>query len=366
MMRIARPSPDSGAPRRRCPPDQSCRSPRRSAAQTPRGLRTAAALIAPVLLVSLAALPRPAAGQAAEPVSRAQFNQWMQDISNWGRWGPEDELGTLNLITDETRQAAARLVKDGVSVSMALDLNTERDALNANPFEHTLSTSRFTEHEVAGDVYRVQYHGFAHSHVDGLPHFAHDGRMYNGFPVSGLAESGAEKLGIHNARNGIVTRGVLVDMPRHRGVDYLEPGTALTAEDIETWEQATGIRIGSGDVLLIRTGRWEAVRQMGQWNFVERAAGSHASVAQWLKARDVAVIGSDGVSDVMPSGIDGLANPLHELVLVGLGMPVLDNLDLDAVAAEAARRGRWEFLFVGAPLRVRGGTGSPLNPLAIF
>ena len=133
MMRIARPSPDNGAPRRRCPPDQSCRSPRRSAAQTPRGLRTAAALIAPVLLVSLAALPRPAAGQAAAPVSRAEFNQWMQDISNWGRWGPEDELGTLNLITDETRQAAARLVEDGVSVSMALDLNTERDALNANP-----------------------------------------------------------------------------------------------------------------------------------------------------------------------------------------------------------------------------------------
>jgi kynurenine formamidase len=110
----------------------------------------------------------------------------------------------------------------------------------------------------------------------------------------------------------------------------------------------------------------EAVRQLGQWNFVERAAGSHASVAAWLKARDVAVIGSDGVSDVMPSGVDGLANPLHELVIVGLGIPILDNLDLDAVAAAASERERWEFLFVGAPLRVRGGTGSPLNPLAIF
>ena len=330
------------------------------------GRRTAAALIAPMLVVSLTVLPGPAAGQGAEPVSRAEFDRWMEEISNWGRWGPEDELGTLNLITDETRRAAAGLVEDGVSVSMALDLNTERDALNANPFEHTLSTSRFADHEVAGDVYSVQYHGFAHSHVDGLPHFAHKGRMYNGFPVSGLREDGAERLGIHNARNGIVTRGVLVDMPRHRGVDYLEPGTALTAEDLEAWEEANGIRVGSGDVLLIRTGRWEAVRQLGQWNFVERAAGSHASVAKWLKERDVAVIGSDGVSDVMPSGIDGLANPLHELVIVGLGMPILDNLDLDAVAAEAARRGRWEFLFVGAPLRVVGGTGSPLNPLAVF
>jgi kynurenine formamidase len=290
----------------------------------------------------------------------------MGEISNWGRWGEDDERGTLNLLTDEKRRAAAQLVEDGVSVSMALELNTQRDAVNANPFEHTLSTSTFTGHAVAGDVYRVQYHGFAHSHVDGLPHFAHNGQLYNGFPVSGLQETGADKLGIHNAGNGIVARGVLVDMARHKGVEYLEPGTAITVTDLEEWEQATGIRVGSGDVLLIRTGRWEAVRQIGQWNFVQRAAGAHASVARWLKERDVAVIGSDGVSDVMPSGLEGMANPLHELVIVGLGMPILDNLDLDAVAREATMRERWEFMFVGAPLRVRGGTGSPLNPLAIF
>ena len=105
---------------------------------------------------------------------------------------------------------------------------------------------------------------------------------------------------------------------------------------------------------------------MGQWNFIEKAAGSHASLAKWLKARDVAIIGCDGVSDVMPSGVEGLANPLHELVLVGLGMPILDNLDLGAVAAAAKARNRWDFLFIGAPLRVPGGTGSPLNPLAVF
>jgi len=322
----------------------------------------------PVLLIALLGLSVPtlSAGQGADSVSRDEFNQWLEDISNWGRWGTDDELGTLNLITAESRRAAAGLVEDGVSVSMALEANTQRDALNANPFQHTLSTSRFTGHEVAGDVYSVQYHGFAHSHVDGLPHFAHNGQMYNGFPVSGLREDGAERLGVHNMENGIVTRGVLIDMPRYRGVDFLEPGTAITVEDLEGWEQATGITVGSGDVLLIRTGRWEAVRRLGQWNFVERAAGSHASVAKWLKERDVAVIGSDGVSDVMPSGIEGLANPLHELVIVGLGMPLLDNLDLDAVAREADTRERWEFMFVGAPLKVRGGTGSPLNPLAIF
>ena len=320
------------------------------------------------LLVGLfaVALQPDALAQEPAPVSRAEFDRWIVEISNWGRWGDDDELGTLNLITDEKRLAAAQLVKDGVSVSLALDLNKKRDLVNTNPFEHELSVSRFSGHEVAGDRYSVQYHGFAHSHMDGLPHFAHKGKLYNGFSVDVLKPDGAEKLGIQNFRNGIFTRGILIDMPWLKGVDFLEPGTAITIDDLEAWEKKTGLRVGSGDVLLIRTGRWERVRQKGQWNFVEKAAGSHASIAKWLKARDVAVIGSDGVSDVMPSGVEGLVNPLHELVLVGLGMPILDNLDLDAVAAAAKERNRWEFLFVGAPLRVPGGTGSPLNPLAVF
>jgi kynurenine formamidase len=304
--------------------------------------------------------------ETPEPVTKAEFDQWMQDISNWGRWGDDDELGTLNLITPEKRLAASKLVKEGVSVSMALDLNKKQDPLNTNPFKHTLSVSTFGGHEVAGDVYSVQYHGFAHSHMDGLPHFAHKGKMYNGFSVDGLKPEGAEKLGIHNAYKGIFTRGILVDMAWFKGVDFLEPGTPIMPEDFKAWEKKTGITIGSGDVLLVRTGRWENVKQKGQWNFIGYAAGSHASLAKFLKERDVAVIGCDGVSDVMPSGVQGLVNPLHELVLVGLGMPILDNLNLEDVAKEAKKRNRWEFLFVGAPLRVPGGTGSPLNPLALF
>lgn len=333
--------------------------------ETTGGWKAAAGL----LVLTAAALTMgssDAIAQEGPRVSTAEFNGLMQEISNWGRWGEDDQLGTLNLITDEKRRDAARLVRDGVSVSLARELNTERDTVNANPFEHALAVSEFGGHAVAGDVYSVQYHGFAHSHIDGLPHFAHQGRLYNGFSVSGLKADGAEQLGVHNMQRGIVTRGILIDMAWHKGVDYLDPGTAITIQDLEAWEVKTGVRVGSGDVLLIRTGRWEAVRQLGQWNFVEKAAGSHASVATWLKARDVAVIGSDGVSDVMPSNVEGLANPLHELVIVGLGMPILDNLDLDALAREAQQRDRWEFLFVGAPLRVRGGTGSPLNPLAIF
>jgi kynurenine formamidase len=307
-------------------------------------------------------------GQAAdsEIVSSAEYDNWRSEVSNWGRWGKDDELGTLNFITAEKKVVAAGLVQEGVSVSMSLELNKIADNVNTAPFEHQLEVSTFGGHEVAGDRYSVQYHGFAHSHMDALPHFARDGKLYNGFPVEGLKPTGAEKLGIENAHAGVFTRGVLVDMAWFRGVDYLEPGTAISAADLEAWEAKTGVKIGSGDVLLVRTGRWERVRQKGQWNFLEGAAGLHASVARWLHAREVAVIGCDGVSDVMPSGVEGLANPLHELVIVGMGMPILDNLNLDEVAAAAAARNRWTFLFVGAPLRIPGGTGSPLNPLAVF
>ncbi len=306
-----------------------------------------------------------ALAQQPAQVTTAQFESWMSEISNWGRWGNDDELGTLNLITAEKRAAAARLVAEGYTVSMALDLNTVADELNTNPFVHERSSQEFGGHQVAGDAYAVEYHGFAHSHIDGLPHFARHGKMYNGVPYAGLAE-GSDRLGVHNMKQGVVTRGVLVDMPWLRGVDYLEPGTVLTAADFEAWEKKTGITVGSGDVLLVRTGRWERLRQKGPWNFLEAAAGSHASLALWLKQRDVAVIGCDGVSDAMPSGVEGLVNPLHELVLVGLGMPILDNLNLDDVAAAARERNRWDFMFVAAPLRVVGGTGSPVNPLAIF
>ena len=322
--------------------------------------------LAPVTLLLALLLAPVSFTQQPEPMSRAQFDTLMEEISNWGRWGDDDELGTLNLITDAKRISAAQQVREGFPVSLSLPVNKVQGGLNANPFEHDLSISTFGGHEVAGDRYSVQYHGFAHSHMDGLPHFAHYGQMYNGVSVDALEADGSQKLGIGNAYRGIFTRGILIDMPWLRGVDYLEPGTAITIADLEEWEQRTGIQVSSGDVLLIRTGRWERVRQLGEWNFVGNAAGSHASVASWLKERDVAVLGSDGVSDVMPSGVEGLINPLHALVLVGLGMPLLDNLDLDALAEAARERNRWEFLFVGSPLRVEGGTGSPMNPIALF
>jgi kynurenine formamidase len=322
-----------------------------------------------VALMSLLLSMSSQAWAVGEPaaMSKVEFDALMQKISNWGRWGKDDELGTLNLITPAKRKAAAALVEEGITVSLALELNKKKDDINANPFEHELSLSEFSGHQVAGDKYSVEYHGFAHSHMDGLPHFAHKGFFYNGVPYESAKPTGAERLGIQNAGvNGVFTRGVLIDMPRFLGVDFLQPGAAITIADLEAWEKKNGVTVAAGDVVLIRTGRWAKIKQDGQWNFLAQAAGMHASVAQWLKDRDVAVIGCDGVSDVMPSGVEGLVNPLHELVLVGLGMPILDNLDLEAVAQAAAERGRNTFLYVGAPLRVPGGTGSPLNPLAVF
>jgi kynurenine formamidase len=320
-----------------------------------------------ILVTLLLVQPTTSEADGPPPMSRAQFDNLMIEVSNWGRWGDDDQLGTLNLITPARRVAAAALVEDGDSISLAFDLNKQEDALNTEPFKHEVLIEEFGGHDVSGDTYSVFYHGYAHSHMDGLAHFAHHGKLYNGVPFDTVGPDGAQKLGIQNVGvEGVFTRGVLVDMPRFLGVDYIPAGTAITVKNIEDWEKANGVTIGSGDVLLIRTGRWIQVATQGQWNFLELAAGSPATFARWLKERDVAVIGSDGVSDVVPSNVEGLINPLHELVLAGLGMPILDNLDLETAASKAADSKRPTFLFIGAPLRVPGGTGSPLNPLAVF
>ena len=300
-------------------------------------------------------------------ISKEQFNGLIKANSNWGRWGDQDELGTLNLVTPAKRKDAAALVQQGITVSLELELNKTPDEWNTNPFEHEVLVAEMAGHQVAGDKYALESHGLVHTHMDALPHFAHEGHFYNGIPRSAAKASGVEKLGIQNIGSlGVFTRGVLVDLPRLYGVNYLDPGSAITAEDLESWEESAGVNIGSGDALLIRTGRWAKVAKDGRWNFLQAAAGSHASVATFLRQRDVAILGSDGISDVMPAGVEGLALPLHELALVALGMPLLDNLDLEVLAREAARLNRSTFLFVCAPLRIPGGTGSPVNPLAIF
>ena len=324
-----------------------------------------ATAVAGVLAVGiLAAGPR--AAQSVPEVTAATVEQWMTDLSNWGRWGEDDQAGTLNLITSEKRTAAADLVTAGVPVSLSHNYLTEPDVEATSPVGYEL-LGPDRPGPFRSDRYTFAYHGYAHSHMDSLCHMMHDGRMYNGFVRDEeVTADGCAKLAIVNFKQGIVSRGVLMDIPRLKGVGYLEPGTPVHVEDLEAWEREAGVRVASGDVLLVRTGRWARRAEHGPWEMNRDAAGLHASVAPWLRERGVAMLGADGTNDVLPSGVEGVTQPIHQLTIVAMGMPLFDNLDLEAVAAEAARQGRWEFLLVAAPLAVDGGTGSPLNPLAIF
>lgn len=326
-----------------------------------KNLKTQITAISAIVLLSVS-VGISQTNRPAESFSLETLDQWMEDISNWGRWGDDDQLGTLNLITPQIRKDAAALVQEGISVSLSMDLDVDSSLNNTQPFQHTLA--RFGQWTM--DTYCINYHGYTHSHIDAQRHIAHDGKIYNGYPLERVDQIGSGNMGIHHMKNGIFTRGVLVDIPLLKGVSYLEPGTSITIADLEAWEKKSGITVQRGDVLLIRTGRWAREKEKGMWKFDENAAGLHASTAKWLKERDVAVLGSDGTADVLPSGCEGQTHPLHQLVLIGLGMPLLDNLNLEDIATVAAGQNRWEFLLVLAPLRVIGGTGSPLNPIATF
>jgi kynurenine formamidase len=297
-----------------------------------------------------------------QPLTKADIDRMMTELSNWGRWGKDDQLGAINLITPAKRKQAAAIVKEGVPVSLAHDVEKERAADNSNPFQHTMILAG----QYSLDSYSVNYHGYAHTHLDALCHVFYQGKMYNGFSQQEVTQKGADKLSIRNLKEGIFTRGILMDIPRLKGVAYLEPETPIYPEDLDAWEKKAGIKVSAGDVIFIRTGRWARRKAVGPWDVGRHAAGLHASCAKWLKDRGVAILGSDVASDVVPSQIEGVALPIHLLVLVAMGVNIFDNCDLEAVSEAAAKRNRWEFLLTAAPLAVPGGTGSPLNPIAMF
>ncbi len=318
------------------------------------------------LLITAACLLTPSVelvtAQSREPVSIEQFDQWMDDLSNWGRWGPDDEIGAANLMTAEKRLAAAALVQTGTTVSLAHDMLTDEAVDAAEPYQLQMTIN--PEGQNAGDRIDLSFHGVTYSHLDGLCHVFYKDKVYNGleFPEV-VTPQGCSQMDTLAMKDGLVTRAILVDIPRLKGVPYLEPGTKLYQEDIEAWEQYAGVTIGAGDALLLRVGRWVhraehgATREMSGWD---------ASVIPFLAERDIALLGADSVHEA-PGSVPGLRyNPIHRFAIVARGMNLLDNLDLDAAAETAARLNRWEFMLVVAPLRVPGGTGSPVNPIAIF
>lgn len=303
------------------------------------------------------------------PQTIAEYEAIFKQISNWGRWGKNDQLGTLNLITDAKRKEAAKLVKSGIAVSMAADLVTEKVADMPNPFE--LSGG--------GSTFKYSFHSTTHSHLDAICQFDYKGELYNGWNIKDTKSAkGCTTLGVEAMRHGLTTRGVLMDIPRLRGVKYLEPGTPVYAEDFEAWEKKTGIKVGPGDAVFLRTGRWARRAEKGPWQLYpappgEGEAGYHVSTPVWFKKRDVAIVGADVSNDVAPhievkkevlEYTRGM--PVHSLVIVALGGIIVDALNLEEVAETAAKLNRWEFLVVGAPPRAVGATGSLINLTAVF
>ncbi len=296
-----------------------------------------------------------AQGGSGDEVTKEQYDRWMTELSNWGRWGEDDQLGALNLITPAKRVEAAQLVESGRVVSMARDMTIER-------LDDPASTSANRPPVLAGSVrnvfgidtdngyfwerYEIEYHGGLVTHLDAFCHVAYNGKVYNGRDFEDVAstEDGCTAMGVVNLKEeGLVTRGVLIDLP----------GTAVRRQDIEAWEAETGITISAGDALFLRTGR-----DVGQ------SGGYHPSLLPFFKERDIALLGADVPQE--GGQVEGVAIPVHFFTLVALGVHLFDNLGLEALAETANELNRWEFLFMASPHGVPNGAGTAINPLAVF
>jgi len=321
------------------------------------------AVLGLVTIISAGAGTHALQNNAAEShaVTREQFEQWKKDLNNWNRWGKDDEIGTMNLITAAKRRQAAALVKEGFSVSLAGDADTQMAVDNPQPYEHQMLA-------LGSDRIGVAFHGIAHTHLDSLAHINYDGVFYNGYkpdPEQVTRNNGHAKNSIHNLKNGIFTRGILIDIPMMRGVKYLEPGTPIYVEDVEAWLKKVGLKLQPGDALFVRAGVWARRKEVGPYQRGRsgKDAGLDPSVIPWLKKQDIAILAADHPQYVSPSNIVGA---VHDFALVSLGIHLIDNCDLEALSEAAASRKRWEFLLTAAPIPIRGGTGSPINPIATF
>lgn len=301
----------------------------------------------------------------------AEFEDLFEAVKTWGRWGADDERGALNHLTPERVRAASGLVREGRGVSLSLPLNTSAAPDNPEPALHHMTMLGDTDIgsgslRFAKDFVGVDYHNDGHTHLDALCHVSWAGRLYNGVPSDAVGSQGASFGAVEVLRDGLVARGVLLDVPRLRGLPWLEPGEHVRPEDLEAAEAEQGVAAGEGDVLLVRTGHARRLAELGPWDTARAKAGLHPSAARLLAERGISALGSDGNNDTAPSTTEGVGFPIHVLALSAIGIPLFDYLQLEDIAAACAEAGRWEFLLVAAPLRIVNGTGSPLNPIAVL
>ena len=316
-----------------------------------------------VILIGVAGPTRPRAERAADDCDRSDFRRALKELSNKAL-GETDEPGAANPITPRN---ANRRWRSRETVGRCRCRTTCRRRRRRTPSDRALvivlRTSRWT-------AINTTYHGVVHSHLDAVDcHIMVDGKGYNGVSVEIKAAGGCPRGSINALKDGVVTRGILFDATRLPGKaaqqGWLEPGTAIHREDLEALERVQRVNVSPGDVILLYTGRWKRRAALGPWPNATGFAGYHIDVAYFLKERGVSFIGADGPNDVSPSGLpQGVG--LHQLALVAMGVSIFDNLDFERAVEEARRVNRYEFLFMAAPLRVEKGTGSPLNPLAIF
>jgi kynurenine formamidase len=310
--------------------------------------------------------------------SESQVREYLKTLSNWGRWGAEDDLGTINLITPAKRLAAARLVRDGVSVTCARPIATDiaadttfqpmRFMVDSGEGRDTASPERQIQRRGASEFIGMVFHGFSITHVDAPSHYFWDGQLYNGRSCNLVtSREGATVASIETLRDGVVSRGVLLDVARGRGGRGVPGGEGVMPEELEAAERAAGVRVEPGDILLVRTGYYG--RQATEGAVSPMQAGSpalHVACCPWLRERGVAMVGSDTHNDVHPPPYPAMGNSFHVVCLVAMGLWLIDNGNLEELARACAERGRWEFLLTIAPLRLKNVTGSPVNPIALF
>src|SRR5215471_18558626 len=303
-------------------------------------------------------------------MTEAEFRSLYERLRGQLPWGPDDRRGALNYITQAEILAALGEVTLGRTISLAAPIENRPAADNPDPAEHQMTGPLGAD---AGpglafsmDRIAMNIHGNADSHVDALCHVIFDGKLYNGVSADTVTATGAAELSIGLAADGIVGRGVLLDVPRSRGLPWLEPGDHVTVADVLAAEQDQHVRIGQGDIVLVRVGHRRRRNEQGPWDAAEARAGLHPAVLPLLAQRRIAALGSDGNNDTAPSAVIGVDFPVHVLTVNALGLHLLDYLQFTELSQVCSEIRRWSFLCVIAPLRLPTGTGSPVNPIAIL
>ena len=314
---------------------------------------------------------RHADGMSDFELSAAEFRALYDRVKHMSQWGPADRRGALNNIAPAQVTVAAGGVRRGRTVSLAAPVDSEVAVDNPDPAVHEMTHPEVDAVPASGlsfamDRLAMNIHGNADSHIDALCHVIFDGTLYNGVDARAITAAGAAELSVEVARDGIVGRGLLLDIPRARRVSWLEPGDHVTADDLITAEAAQGVRIEEGDLLFVRVGHSSRRRALGPWDSASARAGLHPVALELLAERRIAVLGSDGNNDTAPSTAEGVDFPVHVLAIHAMGLHLLDWLQFDDLVAVCDELDRWSFLCVIAPLRLRAGTGSPVNPIAIF